>query len=781
MPRSGTLVICVQNLDFSGANQVVLNIVQGRMHESNVVVLSPKVGTFAARFVESGAAVRVGVLRDILNEIRDVFCIIANTIMTADIVVEMSERPHPVVWILHEWWDDDMIIENLRIRNYEGLTLNTVKQALAKAAMVVCVCESQRKLYNPTAPSSVIFVGVPDPLPRIQMMLMDAATPDDFTSTETVAAQAPDKIFTFLCLGIICPRKNQLWTVQLFKKFAQNKPNVRLQVVGARYTRIYEIEYLDMVKAEIGDDSRIELYDVTEDVDRFYRTADCLILTSLNEVTPMVISEAMSWSIPVISTNIAGIKEMYTDGIEGYHFPPDDEEHALYGMEQVYADHNLRTQMKKAGRVRFETTFDLDIMVESYRQLVMKVAPPVVLLDMDGALINWDKGFLLKWSDRAPLDRSKSYFIEKCVSPEYAKQAEQIFLAKGFFENLEPMDGALQAIKEMEREGLKLYICTTPVKHSKYCAQEKLNWVREHLGEAWLDRVLLCQDKTMVAGDLLIDDKPYEYLSPGGKHTTATWKQIIFDAPYNRQLRLPRMFKWCDWPAFVYPMLGRAISSDLLSFSRDQAESNVHNLFPRISVPNLHRSTSFSSVHSGMSIEDLQKQMDMFQFGDTGTPLNPEDFAMIRSGTASLAGDDTSDDESLYEGKSSLMRGSDLSDAGGSSLTVGGIGASIGAGLTGLAASLTAAAAAAISSNKPAVDLTEKKKALHDRLQERSEQYRRKKETDQKKIALESDAADVEGLQLFRPSYDAWKKQGPPLSKSSTPAPGPDVTSPSTK
>lgn len=41
MPRSGTLVICVQNLDYSGANQVVLNIVSGRMHESNVVVLSP--------------------------------------------------------------------------------------------------------------------------------------------------------------------------------------------------------------------------------------------------------------------------------------------------------------------------------------------------------------------------------------------------------------------------------------------------------------------------------------------------------------------------------------------------------------------------------------------------------------------------------------------------------------------------------------------------------------------------------------------------------------------
>ena len=86
MPRSGTLVIACQNLDFSGANQVVLNIVTGTMHEGNVVILAPKLGPFASRFVEVGAAVRTGNLLDLLKDIRDVFCIICNTIMTAPYV-----------------------------------------------------------------------------------------------------------------------------------------------------------------------------------------------------------------------------------------------------------------------------------------------------------------------------------------------------------------------------------------------------------------------------------------------------------------------------------------------------------------------------------------------------------------------------------------------------------------------------------------------------------------------------------------------------------------------
>lgn len=211
----------------------------------------------------------------------------------------------------------------------------------------------------------------------------------------------------------------------------------------------------------------------------------------------MVISEAMSWGIPVLSTNIAGIKEMYIDGMEGYHFDPSDEAKALQSMHNIYNNTPMRNAMGKAARMRFETTFDLDLMVQSYRDLVLKVAPPVVLLDMDGALINWDKGFLKVWGNRSPLDRTKSYFIEECVPHEFRSQAVDIFMEKGFFENLEPMEGALEAVKDMEEEGYKLYICTTPVKHSKYCAQEKINWVAKHLGDHWIDRIILCHDKVM--------------------------------------------------------------------------------------------------------------------------------------------------------------------------------------------------------------------------------------------------------------------------------------------
>ena len=106
---------------------------------------------------------------------------------------------------------------------------------------------------------------------------------------------------------------------------------------------------------------------------------------------------------------------------------------------------------------------------------------------------------------------------QQCVPAEYYHEAELLMLQEGFFEGLPPMHGAIQAMNEMEESGFKVVICTAPIMTSRFCAQEKINWVRKWLGERWLDKMILTQDKTTVRGDLLIDDKPFDGLSPYGK------------------------------------------------------------------------------------------------------------------------------------------------------------------------------------------------------------------------------------------------------------------------
>merc|ERR1719502_2524583 len=200
------------------------------------------------------------------------------------------------------------MIEELTKRNDKNTTPEVVKKALAVCARTVCVCRAQHDLYKP-AFGAVTYVGVPEPAPNWKL----SATPLPKTKAKV----------TFLTLGIVCPRKNQHFSVEVFKKWAGKRQDVRLIVVGARYIRQYEIDYVDKVKKTIDGDPRIELHDVTADVDQYYRQSDVLLFTSLNEVTPMVIAEAMMRSLPVITTDIAGIPEMFEHGVHGFAHSPD--------------------------------------------------------------------------------------------------------------------------------------------------------------------------------------------------------------------------------------------------------------------------------------------------------------------------------------------------------------------------------------------------------------------------------------------------------------------------
>merc|ERR1712050_254760 len=63
--------------------------------------------------------------------------------------------------------------------------------------------------------------------------------------------------------------------------------------------------------------------------------------------------------------------------------------------------------------------------------------------------------------------------------------------------------------------------------------------------------MILCQDKTTVRGDILIDDKPHIT----GMHPP-TWQQCVFGAPYNKsRTDLPRFDHWANWEPSVMRIL----------------------------------------------------------------------------------------------------------------------------------------------------------------------------------------------------------------------------------
>jgi 5'-nucleotidase len=322
---------------------------------------------------------------------------------------------------------------------------------------------------------------------------------------------------------------------------AGDRKDLKLIVVGARYERDYEIEYVKQVKEAIGDDPRIELHPCTTDVEPFYAQADVLLMTSTNEVTPLTISESMIRGIPVITSDIAGIPDMLTDGVEGYVINLDKKDLWLKRMRQVADNSQLVTKLGLAAASRAKKQYAMEVMIANYRKTSFTLSPPTILIDMDGVLVDWDKGFLKEWGDR-PMGLRNKYEMEQCVGEGYSEEAKSVFYQKGFFFNLPPMAGSLEALHAIVSRGYDVKICTRPIL-SPYCVQEKYAWVEKYLGSQWMEKIVMTSDKTIVIGSLLIDDHP---AMKGSR--VPSWRQVIFDAPYNRgRTDLPRLNSWDQW------------------------------------------------------------------------------------------------------------------------------------------------------------------------------------------------------------------------------------------
>jgi hypothetical protein len=82
---------------------------------------------------------------------------------------------------------------------------------------------------------------------------------------------------------------------------------------------------------------------------------------------------------------------------------------------------------------------------------------------------------------------------------------------KGFYLNLKPMPDAVEAIHAIENDPrYKVYFCTAPSMSllNTFCWSEKAESVIRLFGDKFYYRLIMAFDKSMVIGDILIDDIP---------------------------------------------------------------------------------------------------------------------------------------------------------------------------------------------------------------------------------------------------------------------------------
>jgi glycosyltransferase involved in cell wall biosynthesis len=96
------------------------------------------------------------------------------------------------------------------------------------------------------------------------------------------------------------------------------------------------------------------------DLDRTYASADLLVLASRAETYGMVITEALARGIPILASDVGGVREALGDMRAGLLVPPGDPPALGAALRTWLTDAELRARLRRAARERRATLLGWD-------------------------------------------------------------------------------------------------------------------------------------------------------------------------------------------------------------------------------------------------------------------------------------------------------------------------------------------------------------------------------------------------------------------------------------
>lgn len=162
----------------------------------------------------------------------------------------------------------------------------------------------------------------------------------------------------FLFVGGSFKRKGILCAIKAIKLL--NRKDIEFNIVGDINKEKGYVHYLMKMVIEDSLNDQIRFLGRVDDktLDSLWRNSDVFLFPTLFEGFGIVITEAMLYQLPIISTNVTAIPELVEDGESGILVPPEDPHALAMAIEKLANNNDLRKKMGESGYNRINELYE---------------------------------------------------------------------------------------------------------------------------------------------------------------------------------------------------------------------------------------------------------------------------------------------------------------------------------------------------------------------------------------------------------------------------------------
>jgi len=166
------------------------------------------------------------------------------------------------------------------------------------------------------------------------------------------------------------PQKGIEYFIRAASLIYQSIPNVGFMIVGASYDTHprYNAFIQDEVARSGVPQERFVFTGEQPDVENYYAAMDVNLITSVphSEGTTTTGMEAMACGVPVVATEVGGVREIVKDGETGFVVPPLNPQAIAHAVLRLLNDAELRRNMGERARVHAVEKYDAKICADTH-------------------------------------------------------------------------------------------------------------------------------------------------------------------------------------------------------------------------------------------------------------------------------------------------------------------------------------------------------------------------------------------------------------------------------